>query len=356
MERTLDIYTDYLISQNRYATATGLSDLLSGEVSHDHITRFLNRSDYNSKDLWLHIKDEVRKHENSEGALILDDSIEEKPYTDENNIMCWHYSHTKNQNVKGVNIVSCLVQYDNISLPIGYEVVHKDISFSDVATKKVKRKAGVTKNEHFRKLLDQANKNNVLYKYVLADNWFGAQENMEFIHATNKIFIIGIKSNRLLALSEQNKLKGRFQQVSSLALEDGQSLKVWLKGLSFQVQLIKKIFTNEDGSIGVLYLATNDISKNTDHIYDIYKKRWNIEVYHKSIKQNSSLAKSPTKKVRSQLNHIFSSIVAFCKLEMLKVKQCTNHFALKYQLIVKANQAAFRELNNLTNSSTTCVR
>ena len=29
----LDIYTDYLISQNKYATATGLSDMVDGEIS-----------------------------------------------------------------------------------------------------------------------------------------------------------------------------------------------------------------------------------------------------------------------------------------------------------------------------------
>ncbi len=36
----LDIYTDYLICQNKYATATGLSDMLSDEISHDKITRY----------------------------------------------------------------------------------------------------------------------------------------------------------------------------------------------------------------------------------------------------------------------------------------------------------------------------
>ena len=34
----LDIYTDYLIAQNQHATATGLSDLLEGQISHDKIT------------------------------------------------------------------------------------------------------------------------------------------------------------------------------------------------------------------------------------------------------------------------------------------------------------------------------
>jgi hypothetical protein len=37
----LDLYTDYLISSFGQTTATGLSQLLDGEVSHDQVTRFL---------------------------------------------------------------------------------------------------------------------------------------------------------------------------------------------------------------------------------------------------------------------------------------------------------------------------
>lgn len=95
-EDLLDIYTDYLISQNQYATATGLSALLDGQISHDRVTRFLNNNQFNSKDLWLYIKPEIHRHEEEKGGvLIIDDSIEEKPYTDENEIICWHFSHAK---------------------------------------------------------------------------------------------------------------------------------------------------------------------------------------------------------------------------------------------------------------------
>ncbi|QGP49851.1 hypothetical protein PsalN5692_01305 [Piscirickettsia salmonis] len=38
-----DIYTDYLIAQNKHATATGLADLMPDELSHDQITRLLNK-------------------------------------------------------------------------------------------------------------------------------------------------------------------------------------------------------------------------------------------------------------------------------------------------------------------------
>ena len=174
---------------------------------------------------------------------------------------------------------------------------------------------------------------------------------MEFIDKLGKKFIIGIKSNRTVALSGKDKKLGKFQQVSSLNMKDGESKQVWLKGVSFQVRLIKKVFTNEDGSTGILYLASNDIEHEAAYLYQIYQKRWRIEEYHKSIKENASLAKSPTKRVRSQANHIFASIVAFCKLEIMKVATATNHFAIKYKLLVAANIASMNELVNLRENN-----
>jgi hypothetical protein len=50
----VDIYTDYLIFQKKYATATGLSDLVDGEFSHGKVTRFLRLGNFNSKALWKH--------------------------------------------------------------------------------------------------------------------------------------------------------------------------------------------------------------------------------------------------------------------------------------------------------------
>ena len=348
----LDIYSDYLICQNKYATATGLSDMLSGDISHDKITKYLNSTELGSKELWLYAKPQIRKHEDPKGGvLILDDSIEEKPYTDENEIVAWHHSHAKGRHLKGINILSCLVSYGDMVLPFGYEIIHKDVSFSDVKTRKVKRKASVSKNQHFRSLIQQSVDNKVLFEHVLADNWFGSKENMEFIGSLGKKFILGIKSNRTIALSGDDKKLGKFQQVSSLDMQDGESKKVWLKGVSFQVMLIKKVFTNEDGSIGILYLASNDIEHDATYLYQVYQKRWRIEEYHKSIKENTSLAKSPTKKVRSQANHIFASIVAFCKLEIMKITTATNHFAIKYKLLVVANIAAMNELVNLRKNN-----
>ena len=72
-----------------------------------------------------------------------------------------------------------------------------------------------------------------------------------------------------------------------------------------------------------------------------------MEEYHASIKGNTSLAAAPTKTKRTQLNHVFASIYAFVKLEVLRVEVKLNHFALRSKLYLKALQASFEELKRL---------
>ena len=193
----------------------------------------------------------------------------------------------------------------------------------------------------------QVSLRNVKFDYVLFDSWFSAKENLEMIHFSKKLFIGGVKSNRTIALSFQDKVKGKFIQINQLSLLDSTYIEVYLKGIEFPMKLMKKIFKNEDGTEGILYLITNVMKKNGEEIYEIYQRRWKIEIYHKSIKSNAALKKSPTKTERTQINHIFSSIYAFFKLEIISLQTNMNHFALKYKIIMKANMAAMKELQRL---------
>lgn len=84
----LDLYTDYLLSSCGFATATGLSAMVDGVVSHDKVTRFLSAQQYTSKDLWAQVKSTVRSVQSAEGVLIFDDTIQEKAWTDESELMC----------------------------------------------------------------------------------------------------------------------------------------------------------------------------------------------------------------------------------------------------------------------------
>src|SRR3954463_3602940 len=119
----LELYTDYLLSAFSYTTATGLSKMTNQEVSHDKVTRFLSEEDLDSRVLWRLVKPLVRElekeeEEEEEGVLIIDDTIEEKPYTDESELVCWHYDHSEGRNVKGINLLSALYRIGDVSIPV----------------------------------------------------------------------------------------------------------------------------------------------------------------------------------------------------------------------------------------------
>jgi hypothetical protein len=75
----LELYSDYLLSSFSHTTATGLSRMTAGAVSHDRITRFLSTEKMDSRELWRLVKPVVRQIEAEDGVLIIDDTIEEKP-------------------------------------------------------------------------------------------------------------------------------------------------------------------------------------------------------------------------------------------------------------------------------------
>lgn len=101
------------------------------------------------------------------------------------------------------------------------------------------------------------------------------------------------------------------------------------------------------GSVGELLLLTTDTTMSYQQILTTYQKRWGIEDYHKSLKINPSLQNSPARNIITQSNHLLASVCAFVKLERLKIAECTNQFALKGRLYLKAIQAALAELKLL---------
>jgi DDE superfamily endonuclease len=352
----LDLYSDFLLSSFSLVTATGLAQLIDNGYSHDQISRFLSQGKFDNKDFWKCVKNLIRQVETATSCLIIDDTLEEKPYSTENDIICWHFDHCTNQMVKGINIVNFLYSSDklpneSINLPCAFEVVSKTEEYFDKKTQKIKRRSPITKNEIvLDRLRTLVQMNRLTFKYVLWDTWFSSKENLAFVHDDlKKLFVVALKSNRTVALSEADKRQGKFKKVEELDFQNNQTYEVWLKGLDFPVLAVKQVFINKGGSTGDMYLITNDLELSFHDICTIYQKRWNVENFHKSLKQNAALEKSPTKYEVTQSNHIFASMIAYCKLEILKVKKNINHFQLKKRLYMQALKAAFNELQNLKN-------
>ena len=169
---------------------------------------------------------------------------------------------------------------------------------------------------------------------------------MKQVRGLKKHLIGAVKSNLEVALSRQDKKAGKFIKLNQLQLELGLK-QVYIRQLEVPVSLCKDIFINEDSRKGIMYLLCTDLTLSFQQITTTYQKRWGVEEYHKSLKQNAAVAKAPLKTITTQANHLFASICAFIKLERLKVVEKTNQFALKAKLYIKATQAAFQELAHL---------
>ncbi|MFN8454282.1 MAG: transposase [Anaerolineae bacterium] len=263
--------------------------MVDNAYSHDQITRFLDQPSYDQKQYWQVIKPVVRQVDQVDGAVLVDDTIEEKPYSDESELVCYHYDHSQGRSVKGINLLSFIYQVtmpsgEEVSLPVSFEIITKTELYQDPKTGKYKRRSQISKNELVRqrlKILSQVN--HLRFKYVVNDIWFSSKENMTWIkQELNKEFVMAIKDNRLVALSEADKRQGRFVPLAGRNLKPGQCRLVYLKGVEFPVIVAKRIFTNQDGSTGTLYLVSSETSLSYDRLIAIYQKRWNAEVILKS--------------------------------------------------------------------------
>jgi hypothetical protein len=58
--------------------------------------------------------------------LIIDDSVEDKKYTDRNELICWHYDHSQERSVKGVNFLTALYYSQEVGMPASVEWIRKD--------------------------------------------------------------------------------------------------------------------------------------------------------------------------------------------------------------------------------------
>ena len=347
----LDFYSDYLLYSRGQTTATGLSTVLEGNVSHDKITRFLATEFFDEKTLWKKVKKFVRAYEKEDACLVFDDTTIEKPYMDENEIICWHFDHKENKAVKGINLLSAFYHCEKdgqiARLPIGFRIIAKTEKYIDEKSGEQKRKSPVTKNEMMQEMIKRHIQNQVKFTYVLADSWYSSAENMRFIAKRKKVFIFELKENRQVTDSEKKRNQGEFERLDTLELPEGKPVKVWIKDLEFPVRVFKQVFTNKDGTSGQRFLVSNELTLTDKQFRTLYKKRWSVEEYHKSLKQNASIGNSPAHTERTQSNHIFAAIFAYVKLEMLKLVTKLNHFAMKtkiYMASIMTAKSTFQKL------------
>ena len=111
-------------------------------------------------------------------------------------------------------------------------------------------------------MLQNCVQNRIPFRYVLNDIWFASAENMRYIKdELGKEFIMGLKSNRKIALSRQEKQQGSLSQIGATrpARRHSDGPFTWSRCPSPFI-CSRQRCTNADGSTAVRYLVTSDSS------------------------------------------------------------------------------------------------
>lgn len=310
-----ELYTQFLIgTQTRYSS-TFLAETIENESAHDTFSRWLSTAKLQPHIVWEYAKDMVKL---DRGYLIIDDTVIDKWYADEEKmgLVKWQYSGTHHKVVRGIGVVSTL--WTDCHNPLFSEHITTDFRIY------YPKHDGKTKNQHARDMLTLSKQRGFKPRAVIVDSGYAAVKTFELLVEYGWTFVCGLESNRLVSV-----IAGEHEHVADLATEEG--IICHLKAFG-QVKVFKLVMENTD----IEYLVTNDLSLSAPDIREVYACRWQIEVYHRGIKQTTGLESCQARKQRSGRNHILCSILGFLALEKWRLEHNVSWYEAKQQLIAYA--------------------
>lgn len=90
-----------------------------------------------------------------------------------------------------------------------------------------------------------------------------------------------------------------------------------------------------------LYLVTNDFQRNATEIADLYKERWQIELFFKWIKQNLKIKAFHGRSENAVRIQIYVAIIAFCLLRLFQKTFALSHKGGTKAILTRLKVAIF---------------
>jgi len=297
-------YVEYLLSTPINYTCTNLADHLEG-VSHDVVGNYLKRERLTARHLWELAQGLIDDHPNA--YLIIDDSVQDKRYSRSIELVKRQYSGAEAGLVRGIGVV-------NLVHTTGKEGAHYPIDFRIYA----KEADGKTKNDHFQEMLLRAlDEKQIQAKTILFDNWYASWKNLKLVHRLGLIFYTTLKSNRVVSLSkEDGYVYPKDVDWTTERLKSGVTVK--LNKIPFKVKLFKGVATNGD----IDWIITNDLDETviTQVAQEANDVRWQVEEFHRELKQLTGSAQCQCRKARSQRNHLACCYHAWLSLKVQAIR------------------------------------
>src|SRR5262245_3880729 len=283
-------YIDFLIATPKAASAVEAAAVQPGRPgapAHDAFTRLLHRLEPDPEALWLEARPQVRL---AEGALVLDDTVLDKPHARHIDLVGRHWSGKHHRVVQGIDLVSLGWTDGDRIVPCDYRVYHDA--------------KAATKNDHFRAMIDAAHARGFKPQAVLFDGWYASLENLKHLRALGWRWLTRLKSNRLVNEDRQGARPLSRTDVAAAGTV------VWLTGYGL-VKVFKIVAP--DGDIG--YWASDDLEMADLTRQQLAEHGWAIETYHRGIKQHAEVERCQARSAVAQRNHIGLALRAFLRLE-----------------------------------------
>lgn len=302
---TLPMYIAFLLSDSKPTSCLRLGNLLN--ISHDSVNRFLNRENYSANDMFNEAKSAL---DLVGGIVSVDDSVLDKPYSRHVEYVSHFYSGKHHRVVKGINLIT--LYYTDIHgnhQPINFRLYDKS--------------ENKTKNDYFLDMLAEVITWGARPSWVTMDSWYSCVKNLKTIKNHQMGFLVALESNRHVSIE-----KSIWVKVKDIDIPD-EGTVVWLRDFGY----VKVFRTNLKDQVRhyAIYLPKGEednnnypdlligFSKNRfSHLHD---QHWQIEQYHRTIKQVCHIEHFQVRNKVAVRNHIFSAILGYVKLRQMKAAE-----------------------------------
>jgi len=305
-------YINFLIAAQKVFSSVEAAKTHPAEEeapAHDAYTRLLQRLPPDSQALWQEVKALVKR---KSGVLVIDDSTLDKPYASKMALVTRHWSGKHGRVVQGINLISLVWVDSSCRLPCDFRIYNKG-------------QDGLSKNNHFRNMVKVAKARGFEPEIVAFDSWYASLDNLKLVRECRWEWLTQLKSNRQVSLDRSGN-----RSISQILIPPEGCL-AHLKGYGW-VKIFKTVGTNGDFE----YWATSKLTLTSEQVAFYALDAWQVEVYHRGLKQFTGLERAQYRLETAQRNHIGLAIRAFVRLEAHRLHSGVSWFEAKTGIIRSA--------------------